>query len=118
RMNVDDAPWKSREHRLFQHAHETGEHDKVDTGFAQHSDQLEFGLWLETCPKLAGRQIRVRNAEVARDLENASVEIVGDYEPNFGCDFAVVDRVQNCAAVAALARPEDSELQPTHRCVC
>src|SRR5262249_603947 len=42
RMDVDDAPRKCVEHRCMQYAHETGEHDKINTGLSQHFDQRFF----------------------------------------------------------------------------
>src|SRR5215211_6647688 len=50
-MNIDDATTKRLQHWFTQHAHETGENDKFDTGIAQHLDELLLYFRLQTRAK-------------------------------------------------------------------
>jgi hypothetical protein len=53
-MNVDDPIFKSPKEVSFEHAHEPGQHDKIDAALLKRTDVCLFRTFLQLCSELAG----------------------------------------------------------------
>src|SRR5437762_1480805 len=113
-MNVDDPPRKRLQHRRFEHAHKTGENDQLDPRIAQHPDEFLLSLRLQPRPELARRQKGAWHRELACDVEDRSLEHIGNHNARLGRKFARTNLIQNRAAIAPFPGAENPDGQFTH----
>ena len=113
-MDVNDTPGKRLEHRRVQHAHKAGENHEMNAGVAQYFHKFLFCFWLQTRAKLAGRQIRIRNGKLSRDIKDWCVEHIRNHHTRFRGKVARADVLEDRSAVASLSRSKNSYWQPFH----
>src|SRR5204863_330088 len=113
-MEVDDAARKCVEHRLFEHAHETGENDQIHTRGLEHFHQFQFYRRFESSAKLPRRKISVRHLEFVCDIENWRVKNIRNDETCLRCQLRCAYLLKNRAAVAAFPGSKNSDGKTPH----
>src|SRR3954471_24674791 len=108
-MNVDDATRERGQHRFFQHPHEPSQDYEVHIRVLEQSDQFHLDVWFEPGPEVTRRQISVRHSKLARDLQDARIENIGNNQPRLGRQSTLADLLEDRATITSLARTEDSQ---------
>src|SRR5205814_9617628 len=79
-----------------------------------HSYYFPFHLRLKSGPEFCRWKINIRHAKLARDVQNAGIENIGDNQTRVCGEFGGADLFEDSAAIAPLARSKNSQCQKTH----
>src|SRR5579862_4350005 len=108
-MDVDDPPRKGREHRLFQHPHETGKDHQVDFRLLQDFHDGVLGLRLELRAEPAGRDKDRLYPAFPRKVEDGRGLHVGEDDGGLGAQPPLLDLPLDRREVGAFPRAEHAE---------
>ena len=113
-MNIKIRRGISFQHGSFQNAHVTGERDQFDPAILQHPNELSLRVWLKPCLKMTRRKIRIRDGELARNVEDRRVQNVRDHDTGFRGKTAIANLFQDGSTITAFAGTENPEREPIH----
>lgn len=113
-MDINNAPGKGGEHRIFEHAHVSGENDEINFGVAQFGRQLLFALRRESRLKVPFCKGSRPQAGSVRQLQDARVGHIGADHGNASVQPPILNGLENGAEVRALSRTEDAKTKRIH----
>src|SRR5262245_1837158 len=113
-MDINNASGKGGEHRIFEHAHVSGENDEIDFGVTQFGRQLLFALGRESRLKVPFFNGSRLQAGSVCQLQNARVGHIGADHGDASVQPSILNRMEDGTEVRALSRTEDAKTKRIH----
>ena len=108
-MDIDHPTRKPVQQRSFEDAHETGQNEKLDTGFFQGGQIGGFGNLIQFGAESTGRNEARWNVPIASMDEYGRGLDIANHQSNVDGEDPTSNRLGKCDKVAASSRTQDGD---------
>ena len=108
-MDVHDVAFERAQKIAFEHAHETGEHDKIHFRILQSGDESTLGIFIQLGAEFSRRDELGRQLAFARVGEKAGVLDIAKHKRDLRRNLSFGDGVGDGHEIGAFAGTENAD---------